>query len=230
MNITISLGLEDLKTLPLELRQKIQQALDLPVIQAVQPVQSTQQPAAFTFQPQQPMFAPPTPAQIAEAVVQQVTQMAAPVVVPAFTLQPQQPQFTPPAQPTKEPVIVDGVRTFPADRNNPNASSVAVDITTGQQIPLNAPPAGNAPVVPQFSNAPLQVTPVPVSGPVNPAPMPAANVNDVRSAAIRLWNGSVDGKQRLQAAIQSCGVQIAALSEQNAGALAQALRQQGVQI
>lgn len=222
MNITISLGLEDLKTLPLELRQKIQQALDLPVIQAVQPVQFPQQHAA----------APSTPAQIAEAVVQQVTQQTAPFAVspPAFTFQPQQPQFTPPAQPTKEPVIVDGVRTFPADRNNPNASSVAVDITTGQQIPLNAPPAGNAPVVPQFSNAPLQVTPVPVSGPVNPAPMPAANVNDVRSAAIRLWNGSVDGKQRLQAAIQSCGVQIAALSEQNAGALAQALRQQGVQI
>ncbi len=217
MNITISLGLEDLKNLPLELRQKIQQALDLPVIQAAQPVQ-------------QPQY---TPAQIAEAVVQQVTQQTAPFAVSpppaAFQFQPQQPMFSPPTQPVKEPVIVDGVRTFQADRNNPNAASVAVDVTTGQMIPLSAP-AGNTPVVPQFSNAPLQVAPVAIPGPVNPAPMPAANVNDVRSAAIRLWNGSMDGKQRLQAAIQSCGVQIAALSEQNAGALAQALRQQGVQI
>jgi len=223
MNITISLGLEDLKTLPLELRQKIQQALDLPVIQAAQPVQYTQAQLAAPF----------TPAQIAEAVVQQVTQQTAPFAVSpqpaAFTFQPQQPMFSPPAQPVKEPVIVDGVRTFQADRNNPNAASVAVDVTTGQMIPLSAP-VGNTPVVPQFSNAPLQVTPVAITGPVNPAPMPAANVNDVRSAAIRLWNGSVDGKQRLQAAIQSCGVQIAALSDQNAGALAQALRQQGVQI
>lgn len=222
MNITISLGLEDLKTLPLELRQKIQQALDLPVIQAAQPVQYVQAPAAMQF----------TPAQVAEAVVQHVTQQAAPFAVspPAFTFQPQQPMFTPPAQPVKEPVMVDGVRTFQADRNNPNAASVAVDITTGQQIPITSAPPANTPVIPQFSNAPLQVTPVAVAGPVNPAPAPPANVNDVRSAAIRLWNGSMDGKQRLQAAIQSCGVQIAALSEQNAGALAQALRQQGVQI
>jgi hypothetical protein len=226
MNITISLGLEDLKTLPLELRQKIQQALDLPVIQAAQPQTLMQYQAEAVQQIQNagPAFMQHDP-NLGKAPPQFTTSPPP----AAFTFQPQQPMFSPPTQPVKEPVIVDGVRTFQADRNNPNAASVAVDVTTGQIIPLTAP-AGNTPVVPQFSNAPLQVTPVAITGPVNPAPMPAANVNDVRSAAIRLWNGSVDGKQRLQAAIQSCGVQIAALSDQNAGALAQALRQQGVQI
>jgi len=224
MNITISLGLEDLKTLPLELRQKIQQALDLPVITAVpQPHQLTQYQAEAVQQIQNagPAFMQHDP---------NLGKAPFAVSPPAFNFQPQPPMFTPPAQPVKEPVMVDGVRTFQADRNNPNAASVAVDITTGQQIPIASAPPANTPVIPQFSNAPLQVTPVAVAGPVNPAPAPPANVNDVRSAAIRLWNGSMDGKQRLQAAIQSCGVQIAALSEQNAGALAQALRQQGVQI
>jgi hypothetical protein len=53
MQFTLTLGLEDLKSLPLELRQKVQQALDLPV--------STPQPVA-PVQPPVTQFVAPQPA------------------------------------------------------------------------------------------------------------------------------------------------------------------------
>ena len=211
MQITISLGLEDLSSLPLELRQKIQQALNLPV---AQPVQSFQAPAN------------PTPAQYAEALVQHVQQQTPAVPQqPVFSFQPQQPVFQ---VPTKEPVMENGVRTFHADRNNPTAVSVAMDVTTGQQVPLTPPPS--APVIPQFQNAPVQVAALPVQAPVAPMTVPSVDINTVRSAAIRLFNRDAAGKQQLAAAEASCGVRVNGLTPDNCGALAVALRQQGVQI
>ena len=151
MQITISLGLEELGSLPLETRQKIQSALNLPVSTPV-PVVVQQSPAMVV--PTQPMWEPPAQ----------------------------------PAQPvqTKQPQIVGNTQVFRPDMGHPSQTNSAVDVTTGRPVPI-APPS-NVPNIPQFSNTPVNVTPVVTQGPIVQQIVPDANKAVAQAAAIRAYN------------------------------------------
>lgn len=223
MQVTISLGLEELKLLPEELRQKIQSSLGLPVV---------------------------TPQQVTQAYVQQAVQeILQPVVTagPAFTpfnhpapVQQPMPSFAPPVQqmappqsipapPAKQPVVQNGIPTFMPSKGGLDQQSVAVDVMSNQPVTPATPPS--APVMPQFNQAPLTVSPV-TTGVATMAPMQGVTIDAgaVRAAAIRAHNSLTNGKQIVAAAQAASGVSIAGLTNDNAHLLANALRQQGVNV
>jgi hypothetical protein len=224
MQVTITLGLEELKLLPEELRQKIQSSLGLPVV---------------------------TPQQVTQAYVQQavpeILQPAVTVVpgqypAPAFTPPAQQamPTFAPPVQqvappqsmpapPIKQAVVQNGIPTFTASRGGLDQQSVAIDVLSNQPVSPATP--SSAPVMPQFNQAPLTVAPV-TTGVAAMASMPSVTIDPgtVRAAAIRTHNNVPNGKQIVAAAQTASGVSIAGLDASNAHLLANALRQQGVEV
>ena len=223
MQVTISLGLEELKLLPEELRQKIQSSLGLPVVtpqqiqQAYvqQTVQEILQPAVAQLPPQvTPAFVPPAP-QPMPSFAPPVQQMAPPQSMPA--------------PPAKQPVVQNGVPTFMASKGGLDQQSVAVDVMSNQPVTPATPPS--APIMPQFNQAPLTVAPV-TTGVAAMAPMtgPAVDAATVRAAAIRAHNSLTNGKQIVAAAQAASGVSIAGLTNENAPMLAAALRQQGVNV
>jgi hypothetical protein len=219
MQVTITLGLEELKLLPEELRQKIQSSLGLPVAtpqQAYvqQAVQEILQPAVA----QLPAFAPPAslPTQVLPAFVPPVQQMTPPQSMPA--------------PPAKQPVVQNGIPTFMASKGGLDQQSVAVDVISNQPVTPATPPS--TPVIPQINQAPLTVAPV-TTGVAAMAPMqagPPVDAATVRAAAIRAHNSLTNGKQIVAAAQAASGVSIAGLTHENAPLLANALRQQGVNI
>lgn len=235
MQVTITLGLEELKLLPEELRQKIQSSLGLPVVtpQQIQQayVQHTvneilQQPQVTSV----PAFAPPAslPSQVlpsfmppAPASLQQVL----PGAMPSFT----PPQQAMPEPPTKQPVVQNGIPTFMPTKGGLDQQSVAIDVMSNQPISPATPPS--APAMPQFNQAPLTVAPV-TTGVAAMAPMQGVTVDPskVRAAAIRAHNNMPNGKQIVAAAQSASGVTIAGLTAENAHLLANALAQQGVQV
>jgi len=189
MMITLSIGLDELSSLPLELREKIGVALNLPITQVpVQPMQY-----------QQPVYQ---------------TQMTAPAAP--------QVQVIPDPVPTKSPVIEGNTRLFLPDRGHPTQQNAAVDVMTGQPQAV-APP--QTPMIPQMSNAPVNVSPVATVGPAQPAPAVAPNAQAVRAMAVRLYNNpAMGGADTLNRAVQMSGIGgMANLSEANAGALYQAI-------
>jgi hypothetical protein len=206
MQVTISLGLEELKLLPEELRQKIQLSLGLPVVTAQvfaqQVVQETPQPTVI------PVYHPPQ-------------------AMPAFT--PPVQQMDMPAPPVKQPVVQNGIPTFLPSRGGIDQQSIAVDVMSNQAFTPAAAPS--APTMPQFNQAPLTVAPV-TTGVAVMAPMtgPLVDAATVRAAAIRTHNNLTNGKQLVAAAQAASGVSIAGLTGDNAHLLANALRQQGVQV
>lgn len=224
MQVTISLGLEELKLLPEELRQKIQSSLGLPVIT---PQQLTQ---AYVQQTVQEILQP-----VVTAVPGQYSAPAfmppAPQPMPSFAPPVQQmvPPQSMPAPPAKQPVVQNGVPTFMASKGGLDQQSVAVDVMSNQPVTPATPPS--APVMPQFSQAPLTVAPV-TTGVAAMAPMtgPAVDAATVRAAAIRAHNSLTNGKQIVAAAQAASGVSIAGLTNENAPMLASALRQQGVNV
>lgn len=201
MLINIQLGLEDLSSLPLELRQKIHQALNLPVTQT------------FGNQPvtQVPVPQPMVPTGTAEAVTQ--------------SLQPQYVVSTP-VLPTKQPTIVGNTKVFAPTMGHISQQNAAVDVTTGRPVPLGN---NNAPVIPQVSNAPAAVTPVTTVGPVATGPVPGADAATARNAAIRVYNRTdVDGKTIVGQALARAGLTaITQLNDQSAPVVYQALREMG---
>jgi|694.fasta_scaffold00458_33 hypothetical protein len=212
MQVTISLGLEELKLLPEELRQKIQSSLGLPV---VTPQRTIPEVATSTSHAILPVFAAPE----------------APQAVPAFALPVQQmvPPASMPAPPAKQPVVQNGVPTFMPSKGGLDQQSVAVDVLSNQPVTPATPPS--APVMPQFNQAPLTVAPV-TTGVAAMAPItgPAIDAGTVRAAAIRAHNSLTNGKAIVAAAQAASGVSIAGLTNENASLLANALRQQGVNV
>jgi hypothetical protein len=183
MQITLSIGLDRLKDLPLDMRQEIQQALDLPM-QAV---------ATQSMLPNQPVYVATPP--LANQMVHNA---------PAYV----QPQPVAPAapEPTKQPIIQGNTKVFLPDRGHPTQQNAAIDVMTGQpQQPMSAPAA---PAIPQFQNAPVNVTPVTTVGPVQMNLQPMANaVGEARAAAIRLHNDSTrGGKEALNACLMASGI------------------------
>lgn len=226
MQVTISLGLEELKLLPEELRQKIQSSLGLPVVtpQQAQPwaQQAVQDFVTAQQYPQPPVtqaFVPPAP-QPMPSFAPPVQQMAPPQMAPPQSM---------PAPPAKQPVVQNGVPTFMASKGGLDQQSVAVDVMSNQPVTPATPPS--APVMPQFNQAPLTVAPV-TTGVAAMAPMtgPTVDANTVRAAAIRAHNSLTNGKQIVAAAQAQSGVSIAGLTNENAPMLAAALRQQGVNV
>lgn len=238
MQVTISLGLEELKLLPEELRQKIQSSLGLPV--STEPQYDIRDfmdrgicpphrfktvgewlantpllpmgpaPAGYPA----PAFVPPAP-QPMPSFAPPVQQMAPPQSMPA--------------PPAKQPVVQNGVPTFMASKGGLDQQSVAVDVMSNQPVTPATPPS--APVMPQFNQAPLTVAPV-TTGVAAMAPVtgPAVDAATVRAAAIRAHNSLTNGKQIVAAAQAASGVSIAGLTNENASMLAAALRQQGVNV
>ena len=223
MQVTISLGLEELKLLPEELRQKIQSSLGLPV---ATPQQVTQ---AYVQQTVQEILQP-----VVTAVPGQYSapfMPPAPQPMPSFAPPVQQvaPPQSMPAPPAKQPVVQNGVPTFMASKGGLDQQSVAVDVMSNQPVTPATPPS--APVMPQFNQAPLTVAPV-TTGVAAMAPMagPTVDAATVRAAAIRAHNSLTNGKQIVAAAQTQSGVSIAGLTNENAPMLAAALRQQGVNV
>lgn len=177
MQITLSIGLDRLKDLPLDMRQEIQRALGLPM-QAV---------ATSTVLPNQPVFVMP------QAPTQQP-----PVYTPPATLVEQ--------VPTKQPIIQGNTKVFMPDRGHPTQQNAAIDVMTGQpQQPMSAPAAPmmpqfqNAPVnvAPVTTVGPVQMNLQPLANPVGEA----------RAAAIRLHNDSTrGGKEALNACLIASGI------------------------
>lgn len=227
MQVTITLGLEELKLLPEELRQKIQSSLGLPVVTPQQIQQAYVQQAVNEIlqQPQVtqvPAFAPPAslPTQVLPPFMP-----PAPQAMPSFA----PPQQAMPEPPAKQPVVQNGIPTFMPTKGGLDQQSVAIDVLSNQPITPATPPS--APVMPQFNQAPLTVAPV-TTGVAAMAPMQGVTIDPakVRAAAIRAHNNMPNGKQIVAAAQSASGVSIAGLNTENAHLLANALAQQGVQV
>lgn len=204
MQITLSIGLDRLKDLPLDIRQEIQQALGLPM-QAV---------AAGTILPNQPVYVAPQSNPYADSTWAQP--QTVPVVQPVV-------QPTPEPVPLKQPIIQGNSRVFLPDRGHPTQQNAAIDVMTGQPQQVAAPQG--APVVPQFQNAPVNVTPVATTGPVQMNLQPQADLASARKAAIQLYNdASRGGNDTLNTCLQMAGMRgMAELNETNAGALYSAI-------
>lgn len=199
MQITLSIGLDRLKDLPLDMRQEIQRALDLPM-QAV---------AASTILPNQPAY----------VATQAYNQVVTPQIVHAP--QAQQPAVQPAPEPvvTKQPVLQGNTKVFLPDRGHPTQQNAAIDVMTGQPQQIAAPQA--APAVPQFQNTPVNVSPVATTGPVAMNLQPQADLASARQAAIRLYNDSSrGGNDTLNACLQAVGMRgMNELNDTNASAL-----------
>lgn len=199
MQITLSIGLDRLKDLPLDMRQEIQRALDLP----------TQAVAASTVLPNQPVH-------VATHAYNQV-------ITPEIVHAPQvlQPVVQPAPEPvvTKQPIIQGNSRVFLPDRGHPTQQNAAIDVMTGQPQQVAAPQA--APAMPQFQNAPVQVSPVTTTGPVQMNLQPQADLASARQAAIRLYNDTTrGGNDTLNACLQAAGMRgMNELNDTNASAL-----------
>lgn len=221
MQITITVGLGELRSLPAEWQQKILASLSVPVAPAAQAepvpnVMSLPQMAQQAFNPASAMTFTPQP-----------PQHQVPISMPTFAPPTQQVQ-----QPTKQPTIQNGVPTFLPDRGFVTQQSVALDVMSGQPI---QPPVqtSQAPVMPQFQAAPVNVAPVGVQGTAM-APMQsppgAADPATVRSAAIHAFNKISGGREIVAAAEAASGVKVMALAPDNAHLLAHALRERGVAV
>jgi hypothetical protein len=203
MQITLSIGLDRLKDLPLDMRQAIQQALGLPM-QAV---------AANTVIGQPSWVGPVHPSGIVPMSIPTGTYMEAPQV--------QQPVVQPAPEPvvTKQPVLQGNTKVFLPDRGHPTQQNAAIDVMTGQPQQIAAPQS--APVVPQFQNTPVNVSPVATTGPVQMNLQPQADLVSARKAAIQLYNDpSRGGNDTLNACLQMAGMRgMAELNDSNASAL-----------
>jgi len=202
MQITLSIGLDRLKDLPLDMRQEIQRALDLPM-QAV---------AASTILPNQ--LVGYSPQQLQQTVQEILQPVAQPQIVHT-------PQVQPAPEPvvTKQPVLQGNTKVFLPDRGHPTQQNAAIDVMTGQPQQIAAPQA--APAVPQFQNTPVNVSPVATTGPVAMNLQPQADLASARQAAIRLYNDSSrGGNDTLNACLQAAGMRgMNELNDTNAGAL-----------
>jgi len=158
---------------------------------------------------QQPVYQSPAPQQFAP-------------------VQPQAFQAPPAVMPTKQPIVENGKLTFPPDKGHFSQQSVAVDVMTGQPVPIGAP---QTPAIPQMMAAPVNVAPVSAPAPQHVAPpVPQADVQFAKGMAIRAYNNpTIDGKAILAKALAETGLDnIAGLNDGNAGTFVSRLQQYGV--
>lgn len=191
MQFTLSIGLDRLKDLPLDIRQQIQQALGLQVA-------TSTLVATSTVSANPPVIVAP---QVVPApLVKQIVVQPEPVV-------------------TKQPVIQGNSRVFLPDRGHPTQQNAAIDVMTGQPQQISAPQS--APMMPQYQNSPINVSPVATIGPVAMNLQPQADLQAAKTAAIKLYNDpSRGGGETLTACMQAAGLRgMAELNDSNAGAL-----------
>jgi len=169
-----------------------------------EPVQAAQPPSP-------PMQYTPSPQQMSQVPLQQAP--------PA--------PYAPPA--TKSPLIQGNTKVWMPDMGHQTQVSSAVDVTTGKPIAVAAMP--DAPVVPQYSNAPVTVAPLPMGGQPPVGPHPHCDVETARGAAIRLYrNDALGGVNALNAAVAKAGIgSMSNLSAENASALYSAILSVGGQ-
>lgn len=213
MRFFIEVGLEDLASLPESFRQQIRAALNLDSAPATAPApakkgrgKAATQPAAEPPVVQQP------PAQV-------LPTMALPQAAAAAE------------QAVRQPLIQGDRRVFPPTQGHFSQLNAAVDVSTGQPVPLGQTPA--APPVPQMQSQAVSVQPVQPfvpQAPVAVAPMPV-DAASAKALALRTYNRTdIDGKATFAAALQACGLTNAsAITDANAGHFVQALRNLGVQ-
>jgi hypothetical protein len=201
MQVSVSFGLEDLAHLPLDLRQRIHQALMLPVVATATTVQP----------PSPPMQYMPPPQQMSQIPLQQAP--PAPYVPPV----------------AKSPLIQGSTKMWMPDMGHPTQVNSAVDVTTGRPIPVAA--MSDAPVVPQYANAPVNVVAVPMNGQPVVGPHPNCDTETARGAAIRLYrNEALGGVNALNAAVERAGIgSMSNLNAANASALYAAILSVGGQ-
>lgn len=202
MRFLIEMGLEDLRELPERFRQQIASALNLTQQVPQQPPVMQQAPPvqSFTMAPPAMQQAPP---------VQSFQQM-------------------PPVVTQKQPVIVGDKRVFPADRSHPTQQNSAVDVMTGQTVPVYVPQA--APVPQMGSNAPVNVAPVGAPIPTTVAPPMQVDVATVKGALVRTANNpNIAGKEIVGIVLKEAGVlNVAGITNENASRVMSALIARGV--
>lgn len=152
-----------------------------------------------------------------------VQQMASPYA-PA-----QQPTYQPPP-PLGGPPRLDGNKVvFPPSNNQLNQMSGATDVMTGQPTAVSQAPAA-APVIPQMSNAPVNVGPVAMAAPANPQLTAPIDAMGVKRLCLQLHNSSPEGQAKLAQILQQSGVgAMVNVNDQNAGIMFAWLQQAGVQ-
>lgn len=198
MQVSVSFGLEDLAHLPLDLRQRIYQALALPVVATA----TTVQPPSAAVQYIQ---------QMSQTPLQQAP--PAPYVAPVV----------------KSPLIQGNTKVWMPDMGHPTQVNSAVDVITGRPVGIASIP--DAPVVPQYSNAPVNVVAVPMNGQPVVGPHPNCDTETARGAAIRLYrNEALGGVNALNAAVERAGIgSMSNLNAANASALYAAILSVGGQ-
>lgn len=205
MHITVAIGLDQLHELPVAIRRQIHVALRLP--------EHNQQP-----EQQQNMGGYQT--------------VPAPQNAPQqFTQQPVQQQATPPYQPPQHtgppPIMSGNTMIFPAAMGGLDQINAAKDVLTGQVAQV--PQFPTTPPVPQVNNAPVNVAPVAIQGPPAATQHPGIRAVDVRNHFIRLTQDQARAGVANAALARSGLHQLAALNDQNAATLWQAIVELGGQ-
>jgi hypothetical protein len=134
--------------------------------------------------------------------------------------------------PSKQPVLENGKQTFKPSMDHFSQQSVAVDVLTGQPVSIGSVPS--APVIPQLSNAPVQVatTVAPVQA-MQSGPMPTTvDLSQVKSALLKTYNNpSIDGRGTVTAVLTEAGVpNLAMLDSTNASRVVEVLMRHGVSL
>lgn len=145
------------------------------------------------------------------------------------------PETVPPPMPPLPP-HVGKTRVFPAATNQPNQRNGAVDVLTGQPVPVPTPAAVPShvapPVIPSVMPVAGEVPLMPSIPPavVNPMPpLPAVSAAAVKSEAVALYTSGPQGQQKLAEAMQrwseymGAPMTMSGLSDANAAALQRAM-------
>lgn len=152
---------------------------------------------------------------------------------PAYAIQYPQPQqiqplpYQPPVHQGPPPILSGNTMVFPPAMGHPSQMNSAKDVMTGQ--PVNVPQQQAAPPVPQYSNTPVNVGPVATSGPPTVTQHNGIKAVDVRNHFIRLTQDQTRGGLANAALARSGIHQLAALTDQNAHVLWQAIVELGGQ-
>ena len=165
-------------------------------------------------------------------VVATTTTVQPPSVVVQYMPPPQQMSQTPLQQAppaAKSPLIQGNTKVWMPDMGHQTQVNSAVDVITGRPVGIASIP--DAPVVPQYSNAPVNVVAVPMNGQPVVGPHPNCDTETARGAAIRLYrNEALGGVNALNAAVERAGIgSMSNLNAANASALYAAILSVGGQ-
>lgn len=170
--------------------------------------------------------APQRPSEVAQ--LQQQT-FAPPSMVNPYAPVEQQPTYQPPPPIGGPPRLEGNKMVFPPGKGQLNQMNGATDVLSGQPTAVSQAPAA-APVIPQMSNAPVNVGPVAMSAPANPQLAAPVDTMGVKRLCLQLHNSSPEGKAKLDQILQQSGINaMVNVNDQNAGILFAWLQQAEVQ-